>query len=83
RWQGVDAAARSLGRETAEPPRIEDMAPGTTFTARCYTDRAETDTLWMVCRYVGIVSWYGGVLRDLNKVDPSTIRDVQPPKDAA
>ncbi len=64
-----------------EPPRIEDMAPGTTFTGTTrqgFTQRfervsrgrvrAENGTLWSPLDYRG---------RD--RIDPSTIRDVTPP----
>lgn len=62
----------------AEPLRIEDMAPGTTFTARRYGDlnyrwRKEPD------------GWYSRIVnggRQVSpepRIDPSTIRDVTPP----
>lgn len=64
--------------QAAEPPRIEDMAPGTTFTA-------EVPDRWLVQ-----VESDGALFADtcverksLEHIDPSTIRDVQEPKGAA
>lgn len=66
----------------AEPPRIEDMAPGTTFTGTTRqwpTQRfervsrgrvkAENGTLWSPLDYQG-----------RERIDPSMIRDVTPPR---
>lgn len=73
-------------RDAAEPPRIEDMVPGTTFTAEGIgvpgTDhpfevRVATDgtpVLYCHLHHTGARPWY---------VDPSTIRDVTPPAGGA
>lgn len=63
---------------TAEPPRIEDMAPGTQFTAqyRMTGRRALFAKVgkWSVVEVaVGALTIHGAVL------DPSTIRDVTSP----
>lgn len=69
-----------LGQAIAGPPRPEDMAPGTTFTAddasngRTSRWRKEPD------------GWFSHVVnggRQVSpqpRIDPSTIRDVTPPK---
>ncbi|PYY32366.1 hypothetical protein DEI89_13110 [Curtobacterium sp. MCBD17_030] len=81
---------RQIDLSTAEPPRIEDMAPGTTFTG----DRPKGH---LVAEGGQIVRRHGrrfmklvfladselvndrGELVDADEIDPSTIRDVTPP----
>lgn len=61
--------------DAAEPPRIEDLAPGTTFTA------AATEDVWRwAVRADGLVVSGLGV-GPMAALDPSTIRDVAPPKE--
>jgi hypothetical protein len=71
----------------AEPPRIEDMAPGTTFVAQ--TSLSErTWHLFMVTEHVSYID--GSTIRLYrtpedrafvdSTIDPSTIRDVTPPE---
>jgi len=69
---------RHMGEFPAAPPRIEDMAPGTTFTAPL-RDNSE-DRRWMVTAH-GLASSDGSAGVDSKWIDPSTIRDVTPPKD--
>ena len=65
------------GRPAPEPPRVEDMAPGTTFTAEFHGDR----DMFFRCR--DSLARAGRYLVAMDAIDPSTIRDVRPPKDAA
>lgn len=69
-------AARRLSEKTAEPPRIEDMAPGTTFVASLvglsFPEACELLSSGLV--YTRGMSW------SVDNIDPSTIRDVTPPK---
>lgn len=58
----------------AEPPRIEDLAPGTRFVIH----RAEH---WTVLPHRVAVQDGHDTGRYLEEFDPSTIRDVQPPKE--
>lgn len=67
----------------ATPPRIADMAPGTTFTADLVDDRIDAPRLrrvWRVQEAPGVV-WNDeqnfGVRE--RRIDPSTIGDVTPP----
>lgn len=63
------------------PPRIEDMGPGTTFSRDDYPDE-----VWTVKRDIcdgGIYALSDGHRsQNVEDIDPSTIRDVRPPKDA-
>lgn len=64
--------------EVAESPRIGDMAPGTTFmaaTVQGYSSR------WTVA-VIGVLD-ATGMRYSIGYINPSTIRDVTPPKDAA
>lgn len=61
---------------TAEPPRIEDMAPGTTFTAVSLRGPER----W-TRQIDGVTDRHGNVW-SIDELDPSTIRDVTPPKEA-
>lgn len=69
----------------AAPPSIADMVPGTTFTE---ASNGWPRTAWTVgqrhdgMKYIKRQS-DGWTVLDLDSIDPSTIRDVQPPKDAA
>lgn len=57
----------------AEPPRIEDMSPGTTFTA------AASEDVWRwVVRADGLIVSGLGV-GPMSALDLSTVRDVTPP----
>ncbi len=62
---------------TAEPPSIEEMAPGTTFTE---------EVRWTVTGTLSTGSTVAhsrsGEMRFADRFDPSTIRDVTPPKDS-
>lgn len=73
-----------LGWQTqaATLPRIEDMAPGTTFTASYGKDLFGT-TRWMRCTGPSRCVNVGGVRFDAYAIDPSTIRDVTRPPAAA
>ncbi len=63
----------------AEPPRIEDLAPGTTFTAQYRAGAfAGKATRWRRDDY-GVVLASTGLRIDQRDIDPSTIRDVTPP----
>lgn len=64
------------GEQTA-PPRIEDMAPGTTFTA-------EVPDRWLVQVESGGALFADTCVerKSLEHIDPSTIRDVTPPMEA-
>lgn len=62
---------------SAEPPRIEDMAPGTTFTASTWQKYLSH---WTYLPDGGVLSGMG-VWHDRADVDPSTIRDVTPPQE--
>jgi hypothetical protein len=73
----VDGAAPEQQRETAEPPRIEDMAPGTTFTEEVRWTVTGTLSTGSTVAHSG-----SGEMRFADRFDPSTIRDVTPPKDA-
>ncbi|MDT0211220.1 hypothetical protein [Curtobacterium sp. BRD11] len=73
----VDGATPEQQRETAEPPRIEDMAPGTTFTAAASSDVWR----WAVRQDGQVVSGLG--IGPKSSIDPSTIRDVTPPRSAS
>ncbi len=73
------------GRVTAEPPRIEDMAPGTTFVGTLSPTRGSVAEPRTRRLFVTVgpdlydergLHWYE------EDVDPSTIRDVTPPKEA-
>ncbi|WP_284761533.1 hypothetical protein [Curtobacterium sp. MEB011] len=77
-----DEHARSVA--TADPPSIEDMVPGTTFTAGWpHTGRP---THWVVLndgvRCIEHGRGYYGTAWSLHDapIDPSTIRDVTPPR---
>jgi hypothetical protein len=67
---------------SAEPPRIEDMAPGTTFTVNLLGSgidyRVTVPDFGVQYRLVDRDLWVH--LRDR---DPSTSRDVTPPKEEA
>ena len=74
--QAAELLRQTFGRAPAEPPRIADMAPGTTFTAAGVDN---IDRRWLVLPdgelyesdvYIVTADW----------LDPSTIRDVQPPE---
>jgi hypothetical protein len=71
-----------IAAATAEPPRIEDMAPGTTFTE---ASGGWPRTAWTVgqrhdgTKYAKRQS--DGWVLDPKCIDPSTIRDVTPPKE--
>ncbi len=70
---------------TAEPPRIEDLAPGTTFRAK-HVDPEECGNAmrtWFVFglrRVILFNDW--GQRWSVDSIDPSTIRDVTPPKES-
>jgi hypothetical protein len=61
----------------AKPPRIEDMAPGTTFTEEVRWTVTGTLSTGSTVAHSG-----SGEMRFADRFDPSTIRDVTPPKDA-
>lgn len=66
-----------------EPPRIEDMAPGTTFTAnrRGLADPEDfkiAPSGRILCRNWRLTGWDQGD----HGIDPSTIRDVTPPTES-
>lgn len=71
--------------ETATPPSIADMAPGTTFTE---ASNGWPRSAWTVgqrhdgTKYVKRQS-DGWTVLDLDYFDPSTIRDVTPPSGGA
>ena len=75
RWRGADTALRRMS-EPAEPPRIEDMAPGTTFTA--ILNGGKRLRTYTVTERRILTESEGGAYA-LGDIDPSTIRDVQPP----
>jgi hypothetical protein len=88
--QALDVA-RSAGMvleptTPAEPPSIADMAPGTTFWAQF----RDTDRRALFVKIGGTTAWpvmdvAAGALAvySASALDPSTIRNVNPPKDAA
>lgn len=85
-WEGVPTALPGhcdCGRGAdAKPPRIEDMAPGTTFTARLHLMDGLTDRcVFMRVDGVDVVDDAGARWHPQD-IDPSTIRDVTPPKEA-
>jgi hypothetical protein len=63
------------------------MAPGTTFYARCDLRGLPDEYLWMVYRAPGysaqVISAHGVGNIAPDRIDPSTIREITPPKDAA
>lgn len=70
---------RSTGRPDATPPRIEDMAPGTTFVqAVTWAVAASGSGKKYAHRQVGK---FGSQLITDHDIDPPTIRDVTPPKE--
>ena len=70
----VDLDAVSQPTPTAEPPRIEDLAPGTTFTAR--------GGMHFTVLALDIIQDAAKRHYLARQFDPSTIRDVQPPAGA-
>jgi hypothetical protein len=61
---------------TAEPPRIEDLTPGSTF--RADTTHGTQGELF----FAAADGWYYnimGIITNPSDIDPSTIRDVTPP----
>lgn len=77
----VDGAAPEQQRETAAPPRPEDMAPGTTFTGRHadHWKRFEYDGAGRIRFVGGSGTWFLLTGPRGIRIDPSTIRDVTPP----
>lgn len=72
-------AVAAFGPEVLErtgPPRIEDMEPGTTFRAQAY---AQAYQMWRVVNAT-TVEHQSGFHHHVSVIDPSTIRDVTPPK---
>jgi hypothetical protein len=64
---------------TPEPPRIEDMVPGTTFRGRTLDGAlSSVDLLWFVDAAANVFS-IGAHHIDAQRIDSSTIRDVTPP----
>jgi hypothetical protein len=69
------SACRGTG--LAEPPRIEDMAPGTSFTASRDWG-ARLVMRFMVTKSSQCVD-HNGTWANASSIDPSTVRDVTPP----
>jgi len=68
-------------RDDAAPPSIADMVPGTRLVGRTRDGvLALEDRVWMVCDHALVASVTGNVLQ-VSRIDPSTIRDVQAPKE--
>jgi hypothetical protein len=82
-WAIRDALDALIGWDqevcAAAKPSIADMAPGTTFTATTCDGHL---ALWVTLSDGNVMTGNGAV-RDALDIDPSTIRDVSPPKDAA
>lgn len=80
-WRSIDAQQSAR----PAPPRIEDMAPGTTFRARRNNDNAVWH-LWCwtgrALMRIGASTTAQGAIGDMD-IDPSTIRDVQVPREAS
>lgn len=70
-WRALDQQKADAG-----PPRIEDMAPGTTFRADTIATRY--GSRWTVLPS-GRVESGMGIGHEASEIDPSTIRDVTPP----
>jgi len=72
----TSATERDACTCNAAPPSITDMVPGTTFTAK-------TPTGWRRClRATGFGVYVAEGQWDYSRIDPSTIRDVTPPRPA-
>lgn len=63
---------------TAVPPSTANMAPGGTFYGVAYDGHCA----WWLVLDNGYVKSGAGITRDPSDIDPSTIRDITPPKDA-
>lgn len=70
------AEAMRARRRTPEPPRIEDMAPGTTFLGALW---GQQERLWFKAGETFVSTT--GQRAGYPNIDPSTIRNVQPPKE--
>lgn len=68
-----------LRAATTEPPRIEDLAPGTTFLARTSDGSlSHEDRLWMVTDSGDVISTRAHYILG-RAINSSTIRDVSAP----
>lgn len=78
--QAADAVRALLSQPVPtadEPPRIEDMAPGTKFTEEVRWTITGTLSTGMTVAHSA-----AGEMRFADRFDPSTIRDVTPPNES-